>query len=190
MRYSKFVTIAASGLCALALAGCGGTTDADTDGDGEITAAEANAAVDAAGSDLKPQPGKYKATMTFMDANIPGAPPEMKAMMGKSMSNTFEICLTPEEAERGFEGAMTEGRDGCKIKSFTINGNDLNMAMTCDDAASGQMDVAMTGKVTPTKSDMVMTMNGTMSEFGPMEMKMSFVQERIGECDGKETVKG
>ncbi len=178
------------GLAMLALAGCGGTTDADADGDGEITGAEAQAAVDAAGGALKPQPGKYKATMTFLDANIPGAPPEIKKMIGSSMSNTFELCLTPEEAERGFENAMTEGREGCKINTFVINGNDLDMTMSCDDPASGKMEVAMAGTVSPTKSDMKMTMNGNMPELGAMEMQMQFVQERIGECDGSETVKG
>ncbi len=190
MKYGSFAGLAASALAALTLAGCGGTSDADADGDGEITAAEANAAVDAAGGDLKPQPGKYKATITFIDAKIPSAPPEIKAMIGDSMSNTFEVCLTPEDAERGFEKAMTEGRDGCKINTFTIKGNNLDMTMACDDPASGKMDVAMTGTVTPTKSDMKMTMNGMMPELGAMEMQMQFVQERIGECDGKETVKG
>jgi len=181
-RNAMIARLAVPALATMALAGCGGSTDADADGDGTVTGAEARAAVEAAGSDLKPEPGLYKSTMTFIDADVPGAPAEMKDMLGSMMSRSFEFCLTPEEAEGGFEDAMTQGQEGCTISTFEIDGSDVNMAMSCDQDGAGKMDVTMDGNVTSTKSDMNMAMTGDMEGVGEMAIKMSFVQERIGEC--------
>ncbi|MEL7197677.1 MAG: DUF3617 domain-containing protein [Pseudomonadota bacterium] len=177
----KFTTIS---VLALALAACGGgATDADADGDGTVTADEASAAVAAAGDAIKPEPGKYKATMTFVKADIPGAPPQMQEMLGSAMNQSMEFCLTPEEADEGFQKSMTEGQDGCEISNFNIDGNDLDMAMTCNPGGSGEMNMSMTGNVTPTRSEMKMKMSGNMDGLGEADIEMDMVQERIGDCD-------
>lgn len=168
----------------LALTACGGgTTDADADGDGTITTDEARAMVEA--SQVKPQAGKYATSMQLLDAKIPGAPPEAVQMMGGAMNRKGEFCLTAEEAERGFKQAIEEGQsEACSIQTFTIEGNDVKLAMTCAGEGLGEMAVDMNGKVTPTSSNMTMVMNGTIPEMGAVEMTMAFEQERIGECDG------
>jgi hypothetical protein len=168
---------------ALALTACGGETAVDADGDGSISASEARAAIEREG-DFKPQPGKYKTTMNLIKMDMPGAPAEMKNMMSGMMDRSFEYCLTKEEAEKGFEDALTEGQDeSCDIKDFSIDGSDVSMKMSCDQGGMGTMEVTMDGKVSPTSSDMNMTMQGTIPELGPVEMAMSFQQERIGDCD-------
>lgn len=168
----------------LALAACGGgATDADADGDGTVTSDEAAAAMEAAGDDLKPEPGKYKASMTFVKADIPGAPPQMQEMLGSAMSQSMEFCLTPEEANEGFKKSMTEGQEGCEIQSFNIDGNDLDMAMVCKPEGGGEMNMTMVGNVTPTRSEMKMTMKGDMQGLGEAEIEMDMLQERIGDCD-------
>ncbi|MEO0699453.1 MAG: DUF3617 domain-containing protein [Pseudomonadota bacterium] len=170
---------------ALALSACGGETsvDADADGDGAITTSEARAAVEAAGADLKPEPGQYATTMTLTDVNIPGAPPEMAQMMGQAMNRTGEFCLTPEQAERGFEGSLKEGQnEACTIETFTIEGNQVDMAMSCNQAGMGDMAVTMSGEVAPTQSDLTMKMNGTIPQLGAVEMALSFQQKRVGDC--------
>ncbi|NQZ46706.1 MAG: DUF3617 family protein, partial [Erythrobacter sp.] len=98
---------------ALALAACGegGPTDADADGDGEITMDEMRAEVASAGSALRPEAGKYAVTMTMVNVDIPGAPPEMVDAMGSMMNTSTEFCLTEEEASKGFEEALSEGQD-------------------------------------------------------------------------------
>ncbi len=179
MKYGLFAASAA-----LVLVACGGgAADADADGDGTVSVKEANAAVVAAGDAIKPEPGKYKASMTFVKAEIPGAPPQVQEMLGSAMNQSMEFCLTPEEAEQGFQKSMTEGQDGCEISSFNIDGNDLDMAMTCNPGGASEMNMTMTGNVTPTRSEMKMKMNGNMEGLGEAEIEMDMVQERIGECD-------
>ena len=169
---------------ALALTACGGAeTAVDTDGDGEITASEARAAIEREG-DFKPEPGKYKTTMTLIEMDVPNAPAEFKNMMNGMMDRSAEYCLTKEQADKGFEDSLKEGQaEGCTIKDFSIDGGDVKMAMTCDQGGMGTMDASMEGKVSPTSSDMTMSMKGTIPELGPIEMSMSFQQERIGDCD-------
>lgn len=171
-------------IAALSLAACGGSGgDADADGDGEVTAEEAQAVVDRSGQ-IKPEPGKYRATMTFVNADIPGAPPEMASMIGDSMTNTSEFCLTPEMAEQGFGEAMKGNQnDNCTISQFNIDGNEMDMAMSCDDPNAGQMEMTMNGTISPTSSDITMISKGVFGEMGEAEIEMNVKQERIGDCD-------
>ena len=180
------------GICiaafALALSACGETTvteaDADADGDGTVTASEARAAMEAAGSDLKPLPGKYSTVMTLTEANIPGAPPQVVDMMGKAMNREGEFCLTPEQAEKGFEDSLQQGQsEACKIETFSITGNQVNMAMKCAQDGMGDMQVTMDGEVSSTRSDLNMKMAGTIPQLGDVDMALSFTQTRIGDCD-------
>ena len=85
------------------LAACGGGASADADGDGEITMAEAAAKTE---DMVRPQPGKYRATVEFVDVEMPGAPQQVQDMMRSMFDRgpqTHEYCLTTEEAEKGFE---------------------------------------------------------------------------------------
>ncbi|WP_284126075.1 DUF3617 domain-containing protein [Parerythrobacter aestuarii] len=155
--------------------------DADTDGDGEISAEEARAEM--ASANIKPEPGQYKMSMTFKTAEIPGAPPEMLEMLGKTMSNTIEYCLTQEEADKGFEEALTrEQDDSCKITKMDMDGGTIDMAMTCEDESSGTMNITMNGDVSPTKSDLTMKMQGKIPQLGDANIEMNMKQERVGDC--------
>lgn len=168
---------------ALALAACGGGTS-DADGDGEISAAEMKAEVDSLGNDIKPEPGKYSSKITFVNANIPGLPESMKEQFGQQMSNSFEYCLTAEEAEQsGFEEALKESQDdSCTVKTFEMSNGNVDMSMSCA-AEGGTMDVKMTGKVSPTKMEIDVVSAGNITGVGDASFEMNMVQERIGECD-------
>jgi hypothetical protein len=170
----------------IALAACGGAAgeDADTDGDGVVSTAEAAALLASEGGQMKPEPGKYSAKMTFIKADIPGLPAEMQEMIGAQMANTFEFCLTPEMAEEGFGETMQQGRDdNCTMDRLDIDGGSIDMAMTCNDPGSGQMQIAMTGTISPTGSDLTMVTQGAFGEMGEANIEMNVKQERIGDCD-------
>lgn len=170
-------------MSALALAACGGEAS-DTDGDGTISGAEMQAEADRAGASVRPEPGKYSVTMSFVKAEIPGAPKEMQDMMGSMMNQSFEYCLTQEEAEKGYEEALTEGQDdSCNITRFELDGGDIDMAMSCAAGEGDNMDVTMTGNVTPTRSEINVVSDGTLPGVGDANIEMSMVQERIGDCD-------
>lgn len=171
-------------LSALALTACADDTVGDADGDGTVSNAEARAVAESAGDAIKPLPGKYKTTLTFLKADIPGAPPEMVEMMGDMMGRDFEFCLTPEMAEQGFEESLKEGQDdNCNISKFNIDGNNIDMAMTCADPDAGDMSMTMKGSVAPTESDITMVTNGEMPGLGQANMEMNMKQVRIGDCD-------
>jgi hypothetical protein len=175
------LTAAAVLASTFALAACGGgTVDADSDGDGTVTAAEVGAVV----SDMRPEPGKYSVKMNLVKADIPGAPQQMLDAMGAMMNNTFEYCLTPEEAEKGFEESLREGQDeSCTIQKFELTGNNVDMAMSCSGEQQGDLQMAMTGTVGPTRSDISVVTTGTLPQFGEANMEMSMLQERLGDCD-------
>lgn len=173
------VTLMAGGAMALMLVGC--SSDPDTDGDGKISAEEARAEM--ANNAVKPEPGQYKVTMTFKSAEIPGAPPEMMDMLGKSMSNTMEYCLTKEEADKGFEDSLTKGQgDNCTIERLKMDGGKIDMAMKCDEPATGPMQMTMNGEVTPTSADLTMKMEGKVANSQNAKIEMNMKQQRIGDC--------
>jgi len=181
---SRFMSAAALS-SALVLSACGGgTTDADTDGDGEVSGAEMEAAMESVSGQIKPNPGKYRATMELIEVDMPGAPAQVQEMMGSMMNQTSEFCLTPEQAEAGFEESLSEGQqEGCKVSKFQHSGSNVDMAMSCEGSDMGNIEMTMTGEVAPERSDMQMTMNGNVPGMGDMSMKMNFAQERIGDCD-------
>ncbi|MEM7780676.1 MAG: DUF3617 domain-containing protein [Pseudomonadota bacterium] len=183
MRTKMMAASAAVALCA-ALVACDEETSADADGDGEITLDEVRAEMESEAGNMRPEAGKYTVNMTMVNADIPGAPPEMVEMMGTMMNNSFEYCLTPEEAEQGWEESLKQGQDeSCTIEKFELDSGDIDMAMTCTPQGGGEMRVAMTGNATPTRSEMTITTNGTLPQLGEANMEMSMVQERIGDCD-------
>ncbi len=177
-----------AGVAALSLTACGGgAVDADADGDGEVTQAEAEAAAEQVSDQVKPQPGKYAATMSFVSADIPNAPPEMLEMMGSAMGNTYEFCMTQEMADEGYGEAMKENQDdSCKISKLTMDGGEMDMAMSCEQEGMGEVTIAMTGTVTPTSSDLTMISEGTFGPMGEGKVEMNIKQERIGDCDAGE----
>ncbi len=159
--------LAAIAALSVALTGCGGsevtTADADANSDGEVSLNEATQASEASG--LKPQAGKYRASTDLGGTNT-----------------SVEYCITPEEAEAGFEGMMKEGQQGdCNYEKFNLAGNDLDAVLICDmDGGSMRMD--MGGTVTSTSSDFEMKMEGSMSGIN-VDMTMKSKHERIGDCD-------
>lgn len=175
----KFFVFA--GVARLALAACGGETiDADANADGTIAAKEANAAIDA--SDIRPEPGKYKANAQFISAE--GLPAEMENMMQNIMSSSYDYCITEEMAENGFEEMMKSGQDdGCTVDRMTIDGSNVDMALTCNAGTDEVMKMSMVGTVTPTSSEYETTMVGMVPGIGEGSIKVAVSQERIGDCD-------
>ena len=168
------------------LVACGGSPDADADGDGEISMEEAAAKTEGM---VKPLPGKYRATVEFQDVSIPGAPQEVQDMM-KSMFDrgpqTHEYCLTKEEADKGFEAMAREARqdDGdCSFEKFDAKDGKIDAVMNCQAEGEGSARMTMVGQGAETSSQMTMTIDAKAPDGNTMTMKMISSQERIGDCD-------
>jgi len=189
MKFSKFsgALALASAIALSACGGAGGAVDADADGDGEVSTEELANAAEQVSADMKPEPGQYRASVAFVSADIPGAPPEMLEMMSGMMSQSSEFCMTQEMADDGFGEAMREGRedDSCTINRMTIDDGQLDMAMTCSEPETGDMNISMSGTVSPTESDVTMITEGTFGPMGEGRMEMNVKQERIGDCEAE-----
>lgn len=180
------IVIAAA--ASFALAACGGTTsaDADSDGDGEISMAEAAASTEGM---VRPQAGKYRATVEFVDVEVPGAPQQVQDMMRSMFDRgpqTHEYCLTEEEAEKGFEEMAKQAQEGdsdCTFEKFEASGGSIDAIMNCKAGEDGSARMTMTGTGTETSSEMRMTMDAQGPDGQSMTMTMNSTQERIGDCD-------
>ena len=165
----------------LALAACGGA-DADADGDGSVSMDEAQAELERSGA-VKPEPGQYRARMELVDFEAEGAPPQIVEMMKSNMANTFEYCLTQEDADKGFEEmARTSQDDNCSFEKFEADGGDIDAVMTCQGGEMGNARMTMQGTGGRTQSEMTMTMEGQLPGAGTGKMTMKTSHERIGDC--------
>ncbi|MEO9461040.1 MAG: DUF3617 domain-containing protein [Marinomonas sp.] len=168
-------------VCAL-VAACSDDAPADADGDGEVSAAEMAAEVEKA--DIKPQAGEYSASSELVSIDIPGAPEGMADMMkGAMKSQDNKFCITQEQADKGFEEMAKESQQGdCTVKSFEVDGGDIDAVMSCSAAGQGEMSITLDGSGTATTMEMEVTMEGKLPQIGDAKMVMRTTQKRIGDC--------
>ena len=176
---------------ALALTACGGTTDADADGDGTITQEEVEAAV----SDIEINPGQWENTVEFVDIQIDEAalPEEARGFIGpalesmKGQVNTTQTCVTPEQASQP-QAEMFAGNENadCEYERFTFSGGTIDMEMTCSDPSSGNARITNTGTYSGDEYDMEMTIAMEGAEMGNMTITAKSEGKRTGECSAGE----
>lgn len=180
MRY-RFVLLAA----VLPLAACnsGPSVEATDASVGEV----AGKLADAGGTDQFVNPGKWRTTVEIKDlklgvANVPpGVAESIKQQM--SATQTFEICITPEEASKPNTELFSGAESNCKYDRFNMGGGKIDAAMTCTDAG-GRHSTELKGTYAPDSYEI----SGSSERTGQMSMSMTthIKSERIGECDGSE----
>ncbi|MDG6077593.1 DUF3617 domain-containing protein [Erythrobacter litoralis] len=136
---------------------------------------------------VKPQPGQYRATVQVLDISLPGAPPQVMQQMEqmrKAGAQTREYCLTPEQANKGFEEMIKQANsdDACTFSKFEAEGGKIDAVMNCSRPGQGSGRMVMQGTGSRTSSNMTMTMNIEAPGGNQMTMKMRSQQERIGDC--------
>ena len=97
------------------------------------------------------------------------------------------ICLTPEDVAGGNREMLLalQGRDSCRFDSYDLSGDRLEAVMVCKGGQfQPETEATITGTVTPTASDLRMTVagfaNGDGGTAGGIEMRVT--NERIGDC--------
>jgi hypothetical protein len=173
-------------LAALALAGC--KQDA-APGAGASATPAAEAAAPGAGLP-KPTPGLYTSTMKLVRLEAPGLPPQalssMKQAIAKGQEGQNSFCLTGEEASRGYEERVKKlaGRPDCTMDRYSAAGGTLDAAFSCKGDNGMKSVMTMKGMMTPTSSDVTMSMeqSGAQMPGGSMKMTMNIKSERVGEC--------
>ncbi|WP_340589448.1 DUF3617 domain-containing protein [Erythrobacter alti] len=188
MRFST-VLIATS---ALALAACGDseTTVDDPSDPEQLAAASENLPT--------PQPGEYRTTGTLVEFDLPGAPAEevemMRGFMEMGAAQTQTMCITEEQAEKGFDdflSAMQDLPDDCAFSEFTVSGDMLDATMSCDDNSGSSGTVHFAGTVTETSQDMTVSMDMNDATQGrAMRMVIRNQTERVGDCSAESEAAG
>lgn len=185
MRQFLIMPVAASlAMAALALAGCKKET-APAGGEGKSLAEAAHEA-DAL---PKPQPGLYRSAMTMVSFEAPGMPPQavgqMKDMFARRQSGS-EYCLTGEDAAKGYEERVKKlsGQPNCAFDHYSAAGGKLDAKLTCNGQQGMKSVMTMQGTMTPTGSDVTMSMDqsGAAMPGGSMKMTMNVKTTRVGDC--------
>jgi hypothetical protein len=132
--------------------------------------------------------GQWQVKGILEEMNMPGIPPqaqaEMKRVMSQVQNNSFEYCVTPEEAKHP-GGKMFTGKDNgnCRYDHFKMGSGKFDAAMRCEGQGSAQvMTMAMNGEYSPDAYTSHVSMNVQGGPQGSMTMKMRSEAKRIGEC--------
>lgn len=132
----------------------------------------------------KPQPGQYALKVEVTSFEMPGAPENMLDQMKTALEGAYGdgFCLTPEQAEQGFEeqlGQVAQNGD-CNFSTMDVDGGKVTANAVCE-IQGGTMTLDMNGTVSSTGSDIVA--NTKLDAQGQnMSMTMRMVQERTGDC--------
>ena len=142
----------------------------------------------AAGDEGFVNPGKWQQTVTLLEVDAPGMPPEAKQMMQQAMdrSQVHEVCLTPEQAKNPKEDFFTGADQNCRYEHFNWGGGKIDLKLNCKHPQATQT-MAMVGSYQPDNYTLTMTAtnHGAVPQ-GEMTMKMKVDAKRVGACDGKE----
>lgn len=167
----------------LALTACGEAADAPATGAGEtMSDSQVAAALD---DGVVPQPGLYRTNLELIDISLPDMPGQnaetVRNMMSGMLEREFQSCITPEQAEQGYQDMLRQSQDGsCNFERFTTAGGNMDAKMVCS-GEGGQATMIIAGTATSTSSDVTMNMTGS-SPQGEMSMKMRVRNERVGDC--------
>jgi Protein of unknown function (DUF3617) len=136
------------------------------------------------------RPGKWLSQVTLEDVSAPGMPAQireqMKGMMAKQ--NSYESCLTPEEAKRPNEDFFAGKDNQCRYEHFTMGDGKIDARMKCAHEGMSQT-MEMAGTYSPDSYAMRMTTKteGMPGPAADMSMKMRVNAKRVGECGARQS---
>ena len=124
------------------------------------------------------QPGRWETTVTIVDMKMPGAPPQVAAML-RGRPTKGSSCITPAQAAAGPRAAMERSNNRCRFTDYSMAGGRLRSSMVCAQPG-GSMTFRSTGTYTPTS----MTMEGVGTGTGgnAVTMRTRTVSRRLGPC--------
>ena len=172
------------GLATLALAGCKKqAVEADHASVAQVAAAMG-------GSAPSFQPGRWESTMKIEQMDIPGMPPQARAMMMKSsaMARVVSVCISPQEAAKPDGHFFNHGQSNCTYDHFSMDDGKLDATMTCE-GRTGKRTMTMNGTFSPDQYELHTTSQEQMPGGQTMNMAMTVTSHRVGDCTGQENAK-
>lgn len=175
---------------ALPLAACGSGSEPADDADVQATNATveevAEQVREASGSEQFIRPGKWVSTLSIEEMTAPGMPAgaaeQMQGMLGQGES--FESCLTGDQASRPNEQFFAGANRQCRYENFTMGDGKIEATMRCGGEGAAQV-MEMEGSYSPDSYELQMT---SVAPAGPgasddMRMRMRIEARRVGECE-------
>mgnify|MGYP003149390119 FL=1 len=131
-----------------------------------------------AGGDVQMQPGLYRSRVSIGAAGGDAA---------GSQYGDDTICFTQEDVAGGNREMLLamQGRDSCRFDSYDLSGDRLEAVMVCKGGQfQPETEARISGTVTPTASDLQMTVAGFENVAGKPAggIEMRVTNERIADC--------
>ena len=172
----RLITIAGS----LVLAGCGSEPMSPEEVLGQADALE------------RPAPGLYRTEAKLLSFEMPGIAPadadRFRNRMAGLAAQPQQQCLTPEEAERGFEDLLrTIGEDvnglTCAFEDFATDPPALDAVLACQGSGM-EARIGFDGTADADGLDLEMAMDASTPLIPGQSMKLVFdvSSKRVGEC--------
>ena len=174
------ISMCAAVLAAFALSACGDNAEGDLN-DEALSMEEIEGEMD---DFAMPQAGEYRSMPELISMEGDGIPAGVQEMMkqafaeGANMESTY--CLTEQMTREQWVSSMAESN--CTVSKFDTSGNNIDAVMACNSPDGLAGTVAMTGTMNDNSSDVEMTFDQEVPEFGAIKMKMRVKSERIGDC--------
>ncbi len=187
----RFVPIALLAAAALGVTACDRGPDVNLT---NATPAEvAKAMKDSGVTRSMVRPGKWSSTVSVLEMNSPGMPPDMQAEMKARLGQprTVEACLTADQVDNP-ERMIGNVPASCKYDRYTMGDGKMNGTMRCEqNGMIQQMTVAGTYEddsysLTIDNKTSVPANAVPGQPAGTMAMKMKVESRRLGECDTKQ----
>ncbi|APE28161.1 DUF3617 domain-containing protein [Aurantiacibacter gangjinensis] len=177
MRLIHSLSLAA----AFALAACGNNADEELT-DEALSAEEVGAAMNDNGTML--QPGEYTTSMELVSFEMPTASSiDMEALQAafeEGAANQASFCATEAMDRESLISAMTD--NSCDITRITAEGNDLDLAMTCDAEDGPQGRITLAGTMEETSADLEMQFSQPIEGIGDADVTARISARRTGDC--------
>lgn len=140
------------------------------------------------------RPGKWVSQVRFEEMTAPGVPENVAREMNQMLqqSQTFESCLTEEQAKRPREDFFTGSDSQCRYENFTMGDGRIDATMRCSQGDATQV-TQMTGSYAPDSYQLQMasTVEGVAgASAGDMSLKMRIDAKRVGECTPADNQEG
>ncbi len=135
-------------------------------------------------------PGKWQHTVTLLEMDVPGMPPEARSMMQQAMKKVqqYDHCLTPEQAKRPSEDFFAKAGQKCRYEHFNWGDGKIDLKLNCS-APQGRLTMVQTGEYQPDGFTMAVTQifeSEVAGGPGQMTVKAKVDARRIGDCDGED----
>lgn len=187
----RFVPLALLATAALGLAACDKKPEVELT---NATPAEvAKAIKDSGATRTMVRPGNWSSTVSILEMNSPGMPPELQQKMKATLGQprTVEACLTADQVDNP-ERMIGNVPASCRYDRYTMGNGKIDGKMRCETNGMVQ-EMGVSGTYSDDQYSLIIDNKTTVpanavagQPAGNMAMKMKVDSRRIGECDAKQ----